>query len=139
MPMQPNARITMTPPIPTGPKHAWVTGMVLQRCPKCRTGRIFNGMFSMNRSCPVCGLPFRREEGFWLGAMYFSYLFAVAILVPFYFLFQWLFPHWPGLLVASVAMLPYIPLTPIVFRYSRTMWIYFEDFVEPSELSSPRR
>ena len=139
MPIQSNAKIAMNPPIPILPKHAWATGMFLQRCPRCRTGRIFNGFFSMSRSCPVCDLPFRREEGFWLGAMYFSYLFAVVILVPLYFLFQWLFPHWSGLLVASVTMLPYVPLTPIVFRYSRVMWIYFEDFVEPGELSSPRR
>ncbi len=129
----------MHPPIPPSPKHSWAIGLLLQRCPACRTGRIFNGIFSMNPWCPVCDLNFRREEGFWLGALYFSYLLAVVILVPFYFLFQWLFPAWPGVLVASVAMLPYVPLTPIVFRYSRVMWIYFEDFVEPRGLSSPRR
>jgi uncharacterized protein (DUF983 family) len=129
----------MNSPIPITPQHAWATGMVLQRCPACRTGRIFNGTFSMNNSCPACGLRFRREEGFWLGAMYFSYFLAVVILVPSFFFFQWLLPDWPGLLVASVAMLPYVPLTPIVFRYSRVLWIYFEDFVEPSELASPQR
>ncbi len=96
-------------------------------------------MFAMNLSCPVCALPFRREEGFWLGAMYCSYGLAMVILVPLFFLFQWLFPSWPGVLVAFVATLPYLPLTPIIFRYSRVLWIYFEDYVEPRELYSPRR
>ena len=121
------------------PKHSCGTALLLQRCPRCRTGRIFNGMFSMNLSCPVCELPFRREEGFWLGAMYCSYGLAVVILVPLFFLFQWLLPNWPGLLVAALATLPYLPLTPFIFRYSRVLWIYFENYVEPSSLYSARR
>jgi hypothetical protein len=93
----------------------------------------------MHESCPICELPFRREEGFWLGAMYCSYALAVLILVPLYFFIQWWFPHWPGLLVATVATLPYVPLTPLIFRYSRVMWIFFEDYVEPSNLFTRRR
>jgi uncharacterized protein (DUF983 family) len=102
-------------------------------------GRIFDGLFSMHDACPVCELPFRREEGFWLGAMYCSYALAVLILVPMFFLIQWLFPNWSGVLVALVATLPYIPLTPLIFRYSRVMWIFFEDYVEPSSLFTRRR
>lgn len=93
----------------------------------------------MTNTCPHCELPFRREEGFWLGAMYCSYLLAVVILVPLFFFVQWMFPTWPGLLVALLATLPYLPLTPFIFRYSRVLWIYFEDYVEPSELCSARR
>jgi uncharacterized protein (DUF983 family) len=121
------------------PKRFWATAFLLQRCPRCRTGHIFDGFFSMYSACPLCELPFRREEGFWLGAMYVSYAIAVGILVPLFFLFQWLFPDWPGLLVAFVATLPYIPLTPLIFRYSRVFWIFFEDYVEPSGLYSPQR
>lgn len=93
----------------------------------------------MNDDCPLCELPFRREEGFWLGAMYFGYVLAAAILVPLFFLFQWLFPSWPGTLTATVAILPYIPLTPLIFRYSRVLSLFFEDHVEPSGLSQSRR
>jgi uncharacterized protein (DUF983 family) len=120
-------------------KRSWLAALLMQRCPRCRTGRIFNGLFSMHSVCPLCELPFRREEGFWLGAMYCSYALAVAILVPLFFFFQWLLPTWPGLLVSLLAVLPYIPLTPLIFRYSRVLWIFFEDYVEPSELYQPRR
>lgn len=116
----------------------WVAAMLRQRCPHCHKGRIFDGLFSMNSRCPACELPFRREEGFWLGAMYFSYAFAVAILLPLFFYFQWLFPSWPGLLTATVALVPYVPLTPLIFRYSRVLWLFFEDYVEPSGLCQPR-
>jgi uncharacterized protein (DUF983 family) len=121
------------------PRHYWLTALFLQRCPRCRLGRIFDGLFSMRDSCPLCELPFRREEGFWLGAMYCSYGLAVVILVPLYFLMQWLLPDWSGVLVAALATLPYLPLTPLIFRYSRVIWIYFEDYVEPSILASKRR
>ena len=38
-----------------------------QRCPRCRAGRVFRGLVDMNPSCPVCGLPFEREQGYFLG------------------------------------------------------------------------
>jgi hypothetical protein len=37
----------------------------------------------MHEYCPVCGLKFEREEGYFLGAMYISYglaLFTIVIL-----------------------------------------------------------
>ena len=123
----------------TRPRRSWGAALLLQRCPRCRTARIFDGLFSMHNVCPLCELPFRREEGFWLGAMYVSYGLAVVILVPLFFIFQWLLPNWPSVLVAVVAILPYVPLTPLIFRYSRVLWIYFEDYVEPKELYSARK
>jgi len=93
----------------------------------------------MHTDCPLCELPLRREEGFWLGAMYVSYGLAVVILVPLFFFLQWLLPNWPSVLVAVVAILAYVPLTPLIFRYSRVLWIYFEDYVEPRELYSARK
>src|SRR4051812_24822754 len=53
-----------------------------QRCPRCRDGRIFRaslwrGFLAMHDVCPVCGLKFDREPGYFLGAMYFSYLISL--------------------------------------------------------------
>src|SRR5262245_35645022 len=100
--------------------------MLLQRCPRCRTGRLFRGMFTMNDPCPVCGLIFEREPGYFFGAMYVSYGMAVVILTPIFFWLQWLLPDWPGPVVALLAVLPYLPLVPAVFRYSRVIWLYFD-------------
>jgi hypothetical protein len=97
---------------------------------------MFRGRFAMNDPCPVCGLVFQREEGYFLGAMYVSYLLAVVILVPFYYLVAWLFPNWNGILVAAVALLPYLPLMPAVFRYSRVIWVHAERAVDPSGVNA---
>ena len=51
-----------------------------QRCPRCRRGRMFRGRLTMNDPCPVCGLVFQREEGYFLGAMYVSYALSAATL-----------------------------------------------------------
>ena len=80
----------------------------------------------MNDPCPYCGLIYRREPGYFLGAMYCSYGLAVLIVVPLFFLLQWLLPTWPSFLVIGLTMLLYLPLVCIVFRYSRVLWIYFD-------------
>ena len=65
-----------------------LAGILHQRCPRCRSGRIFRysvfrGFPKMHERCPVCHLKFQREEGYFLGAMYISYglaLVAIAAL-----------------------------------------------------------
>ena len=57
-------------------------GIFGQLCPRCRTGdifrsSIFRGFPKMHECCPVCGLKFEREEGYFLGAMYISYGLAI--------------------------------------------------------------
>jgi uncharacterized protein (DUF983 family) len=100
--------------------------MFFMRCPRCREGRLFKGPFRMNDPCPVCGLVHEREPGYFLGAMYFSYALAILVLVPLFFVFLSLLPNWPVLLVPLLPVLLYLPLTPLVYRYSRVFWIYFD-------------
>jgi uncharacterized protein (DUF983 family) len=113
----------------------WLWAMLRQRCPRCWKGRMFHG-FRMNDPCPVCGLIFQREEGYFLGAMYVSYVLSAALLVPFYLVAAALLPGWNSLLVAAAAMIPYLPFIPIVFRYSRVGWIYLERAMCPSDVSA---
>jgi hypothetical protein len=90
----------------------------------------------MNDPCPVCGLLFQREEGYFLGAMYCSYVLGVAFLTPVFFLLSALLPDWNGMLVALLALVPYLPLTPVIFRYSRVLWIYLDRVSDPTDLSA---
>jgi uncharacterized protein (DUF983 family) len=118
-------------------KRFWLWALLLQRCPRCREGRLFKGALAMNDPCPVCGLVFNREPGYFIGAMYFSYVLAVAIMVPLFFLLQWLLPDWSSIAVAGLTLVPYLPLTTVVFRYSRVIWIYFDRHDAASEPPSP--
>ncbi len=76
--------------------------------------------------CPVCGAVHEREPGYFIGAMYFGYALAILIMVPFYFVFQALLPGWPLLVIPLLPVLIYLPLMPLVYRYSRVLWIYFD-------------
>jgi hypothetical protein len=90
----------------------------------------------MNDPCPVCGLIFQREEGYFLGSMYVSYLLSSVLLIAFYFALAALLPGWSGITVAFLALIPYLPLVPLVFRYSRVIWIHFERSGAPSDVSA---
>jgi len=123
---------TMAPP-----PHGKLVAMLLQRCPRCRKGRLFKGLVTMNDPCPVCGLVLEREPGYFFGAMYPSYAMSIAFLIPAYFLLQWLLPTWSEYFVVLLATACYLPFVPIVFRYSRVIWIYFDRTAAPSEASTP--
>jgi uncharacterized protein (DUF983 family) len=110
--------------------------LVQARCPRCRKGRIFRGRVTMNDPCPVCGLIFQREEGYFLGAMYCSYVIASVILGVFYVAFSPIFPNMDGALFVLVIMIPFLPLLPAVFRYSRVLWIYVERAGSPGDESA---
>ncbi len=107
-----------------------------QRCPRCWTGKIFRGRFTMNDPCPLCGLVFEREEGYFLGAMYISYGMSSVLLIAFFLLGLWLLPGWNEMLVGLLAVVAYLPFMPAVFRYARVLWIYLERFACPSSMSA---
>ena len=60
--------------------------VLLGRCPRCHRGPIFKplrrGFGAMYEACPVRGLVFLRESGYFLGAMYLSYGLGVATVLP---------------------------------------------------------
>jgi uncharacterized protein (DUF983 family) len=115
---------------------AWLWAMLRQRCPRCRAGRMFRGSFAMHDPCPRCGLIFQREEGYFLGAIYTSYVISCGLLTVFYLVAAALMPGANSILIAAAAMVPYLPLLPVVFRYSRVTWVYFERAVCPSDASA---
>jgi uncharacterized protein (DUF983 family) len=112
--------------------------MLLQRCPHCLRGRVFSGAVRMNENCPVCGVRFAREPGYFLGAMYVSYPLAAIVLGLLAWALQALRPEWPWVLCLGLAFVPFLFLVPLVFRYSRVIWMYFDHWADPEGLPGPR-
>jgi uncharacterized protein (DUF983 family) len=108
-----------------------LSAILRMRCPKCREGRIFGPKGQTNRRCPVCGLSFHREEGYFVGAMYFSYFLAVGFLATFFVVGRVLLPEWSSEWVAGLAVMLFIPFTPLVTRYSRVLWIHYDRWAWP--------
>jgi uncharacterized protein (DUF983 family) len=104
-------------------------------CPRCRSGRIFRGSFilgfpRMHPRCPVCGLNYNREPGYFLGAMYISYGFGAALMVAFFLLF-WKFTSWKFSTLMVASFLALLPFAPSLTLFSRVLWIYIDRKIDP--------
>lgn len=112
-----------------------LTGIRHQLCPRCRQGPIFRlplwrGFLAMHERCPVCGLKFEREPGYFLGALYFSYALSIPpglLLV----LLLWRITGWSFDTVMLGAFVAYLPLVPVVTRWSRVLWMYLDWRFDP--------
>jgi uncharacterized protein (DUF983 family) len=113
-----------------------LAALICQRCPRCCKGRIFGGLLRMNDPCPVCGLIFQREEGYFLGAMYVSYALGTFFVGAGYFVGVWLLPDWSAYQVTGAVVACYLVMTPMVFRYSRVIWIFFDRWACPTDVSA---
>lgn len=106
-----------------------VAAVLALRCPRCLRGPLFRSFLTMHERCPVCGLVYEREPGYFTGAMVVSY----ALAVPTFGLMV------IALLVAGldtgVALLVgaavYLVLAPFIFRYSRAVWLHFDWLLDP--------
>ncbi|HEV2490385.1 MAG TPA: DUF983 domain-containing protein [Candidatus Acidoferrales bacterium] len=82
------------------------------RCPKCGEGRVFSSFFRMRDECPVCGLSFCPESGYYVGAMYFDYILSAGIF-----------------LVAYVPSLFMRDITHFSYMTKNLLWIAFATFL----------
>jgi hypothetical protein len=84
----------------------------------------------MNPACERCSFPFRREDGFYLGAIYFNYGLTALVLTAIYpllVLTETLSAR--RTLVASMLFAIAFPL--VFFRFARSLWLGFDEFVDP--------
>lgn len=88
-------------------------------------------MWTMHETCPVCGLVFTREPGYFTGAMYLSYGLGVPIIAILTFGAWLVFRQWAIWQLVLLAWVLFLPLVPWVFRASRVMWIHLDRTLDP--------
>lgn len=86
----------------------------------------------MNSCCAVCGLLFSREQGYFLGAMYMEYALA-AVFLALVTAALHLGGSLPFVWALSIAVLAFLPFIPSTVRLSRTLWIHWDNRVDPQE------
>lgn len=101
------------------------------KCPRCRSGKFFTHPFyspnfiKFNSECPVCGLPFEKETGFFWSAMYISYGFNVAIAITIGLALN-IFMDDPSVNTYIFSILAAVLLlSTLIFRYSRMIALHF--------------
>jgi uncharacterized protein (DUF983 family) len=106
-----------------------------QLCPRCQSARIFRssiywGFPKMHDCCPTCDLRFNRETGYFLGAMYISYGLALALIVILGAIL-WALTGWTFGKITIWAILLFLPFAPMLTFFSRVLWIYLDQAIDP--------
>jgi len=86
----------------------------------------------MNATCPVCGLRFEREEGYFLGAMYVSYGLALVTIVAIA-VALWAVTRASITKAAVWAVVLFLPLAPPLTLFARVLWIYLDRSIDPGD------
>ena len=106
--------------------------IVTQRCPVCLNGKMFAGRLRMHPTCPVCGHRFEREQGFFQGAMYVSWVLGVSYLAVLGVLAQLVLVPRIGIAWAVACVVAiHVTCIPLVFRYSRVIWAHLNVRTKP--------
>lgn len=112
-------------------KYGKLRAFIDCKCPRCRVGKVFTGSpyaFRRRRTndvCSHCGQFFEIEPGYFYGAMYISYFMIIiegGLTGLLLFNFSGSESIWLYLvIILSVTLF----LSPINFRYSRLILLYF--------------
>ena len=107
------------------------------RCPQCREGKLFKYPFwrvdkfsEMHENCPICGLKFEVEPGFWFGAMFVSYANTIAMLVVLGVSIFYIFNDPPVLYYIIPVTILSLLTVPFNFRISRVVYLHLFGFVK---------
>ena len=113
-----------------------------QRCPVCLEGKVFKSLLGTNTHCPVCGVKFERETGYFLNAMFIAYTLGFVLVIPLaVLLYMWN----ASILVFTLVIIAFFVIAwPVFFRYSRILWMHADQLLdprhpEPSPLARPAR
>jgi len=113
--------------MPATPKFS---AMLHAKCPRCRRGDMFQGgtysFGKINLNCPHCNMHFEIEPGYFYAAMYVSYALNIAEAVSFTVATRVLTQNTTSpWLYLSVILGGCILLSPLNFRYSRVILLYW--------------
>ena len=103
-----------------------------RRCPRCGSGQLFRGWFTMVERCPRCGLSFSREEGAWLGSFVISFgvteaLLAVIIAIS----IAMTLPDPPALQLSIGAAVAMVAFPLAFYPFSKTIWAAIDLLMHP--------
>ena len=108
-------------------KRLWA--LIRQRCPVCLQGQVFTSLFGMHTHCPVCGVKYERETGYFLNSMFIGYAAGFLVLVPTAIFLVFL--DVSIAIFSIVIILETLVLTPLIFRYARLIWMHADQMLDP--------
>ncbi len=127
----------MTEPSRRDSANKW-WALLRQRCPNCLEGSVYAQGMTMHTRCPKCNVLFEREPGYFMGSMYVSYAIASAFMLVGLVIGHQLMPDLDLGWVALLSGVVFIPFVPMVTRYARVIWMYFDYWAWPAKESETK-
>lgn len=112
-------------PLPSELRLPTLSEVATLRCPICWQAPMFRTPLAMHADCPACGHHFDRGNGYFLGAMMFSYTIVVALLAVMVTVMRFAGASWTACIIAGAVAVPLIgPF--FAFPVSRFWWVFIE-------------
>jgi len=109
----------------TETKKSWLRPIIkgtLLRCPNCEQATMFDGMFKLKDTCPVCDVRFERDEGESIGGMMMLLIFAELFSIGGFFLTEFLFD--PPLTFSLLFWIAFnLIFIVLAYRHTRGLWV----------------
>ena len=105
-----------------------LVAIATMKCPRCHEGDMYyapitEGIYKMNKECPVCHQHFELEPGFYWGAMYVGYGFSAGYMLTVVGILILGF-NWSVNGAFGLAIFLGIFLFPFIARLSRAVWLH---------------
>ena len=99
------------------------------RCPACGQSRIFARLFQVKENCEACGVVFKREEGFFVGAIMVAVVTTELLIVLVYLIsLPVVAAHYQFVIGVLLVLALLFPVA--FYHHSWSIWLSFDHFIE---------
>lgn len=99
------------------------------RCPACGRASLFRRPFNVKEICPSCGVIFKREEGFFVGAILANVVTTEFIILVIY-LGCLIFTNVNEQVVLTILFVVGISFPLAFYHHSWSLWLGFDHLIE---------
>jgi uncharacterized protein (DUF983 family) len=99
------------------------------RCPACGRSGIFASLFHLKEHCDACRAIFKREEGFFVGAIMVAVVTTEVVIVLAYLVsLSIVGPHYQFVINILLVIALLFPVA--FYHHSWSIWLAFDHFIE---------
>src|SRR5581483_2832565 len=115
-------------------RDARTIGQVLWRsmklqCPVCGGSSLVNRPFNLKQRCTACGVIFKREEGFFVGAIMANVVATEVFILVIYFALL-LLAGFSDRVTYSILFAAAVALPLLLYRHGWSLWLAMDHLIE---------
>jgi uncharacterized protein (DUF983 family) len=99
------------------------------RCPVCGDASLVRAPFHIRHHCPACAALFKREDGFFVGALAINVVTTEVVLLVFYFIYLLLTDE-PGRLLIPALIVASFLFPALFYHHSWSIWLTLDHLIE---------